>query len=95
MGFGKVFSQGCAQRASINPAKDLADQIADRDGVVAAGCSWRPDRRHGRQPLADEVPVKPQGRIKLLGDAAQSSLMGQDLRHRDRRLTPGGKGGPD
>ena len=95
MGFGQIFPKGCAQRASINPAKDLADQIADRDGVVAAGCSWRPDRRHGRQPFADEVPVKPQGRIKLLGNAAQSSLMGQDLRHRDRPLALSGEGGPD
>ena len=48
MGLGKVFSQGCAQRASINPAKDLAEQIADRDGVVAAGCARRPDWCHGR-----------------------------------------------
>ena len=94
-GTGQVLAQGGSHGAPVDPAEDLAGQVAEGDRVVAAGRSRRPQRGHGGQPGADRVPVEPQRELHLLGEAREALLMAHHLFDGDLALAGLGELRPD
>lgn len=92
---GDVFAQGRPHGAAVHPAEDFAGQIAEGDGVVAAGRARGPHGGHGGQLRTDGVPVEPQGRVHLVGKAGQARLVRHHLLHGDLALAGRGELRPD
>ena len=91
----QVLAQGGPHRPSVDPAEDLAGQVAEGDRVVAAGGSGRPQRGHGGELRADRVPVEPQRGLHLVREAGETLLVAHHLFNGDRRLSGLGELRPD
>ena len=94
-GLGDVLAQRGPHGAAVDAAEDLAGDVAEGQGVVAAGRADREQRGHGRQLGAGGVPVEPDGRVGLVGEAREPRLVGQGLLDGDVLLAALRELGPD